>query len=84
MTFVISEMGRAAAMNECKPPTESADGSRHMLKPPYVGRPMIFAWRTADQSWISGTVSWTARALSEQGWEYIGHIEKYTGTPFLA
>jgi hypothetical protein len=66
----------ANGKKNCLPPTGTADGSVHMLKPPTGADPIAFRWNQADQSWIStrpakgNRLAWPASHLQRAGWEY--------------
>ena len=64
----------------CKPPSGTADGTRHILQPPGGHKRMELIWMAAHSAWSHPTgkgnrLAWTCDHLSRAGWEYIGPAE---------
>lgn len=62
----------------CLPPAQTANGSRHLIKPPTGGPAVIMVWNVLEKAWAStrpekgNRLAWPASYLSRAGWAYVG------------
>lgn len=61
----------------CKPPTDTVDGTMHMLQPPGKAPPMAMRWIKNEHAWASPKMAghrlaFTCEHLMKAGWAYIG------------